>query len=164
MPVLGFELANTPLLNGQRLADTGLTQLFGINLGQLGVRESEHYGTQTLPELVHDIEAWAAGEGLIADCRQTDSLERFVHALHEARLKHHAVVVNPGAWTHHELAIHDALAPLSVPRVEVHLSDIDAREDWRATSVIRPAIDHVVSGQGAEGYRHALRWIAAQLR
>jgi shikimate kinase/3-dehydroquinate synthase len=144
--------------------------LFGVNLGQLGVREAEHYGTRTLPELVRDIESWASAEGLVADCRQTDSLERFVHALHEARMRHHAVIVNPGAWTHHERAIHDALAPLDMPRVEIHLSDVDARaaaseaEAWRATSVVRPVVDHVVSGQGAEGYRDALRWVRARLR
>ena len=138
--------------------------LFGVNLGQLGVRDADHYGSRTLPELVHDIEAWAAAEGLVADCRQTDSLERFVHALHEARMRHHAVIVNPGAWTHHELAIHDALEPLAVPRVEVHLSDVDAREEWRRTSVIRPVVDHVVSGRGADGYREALAWIRAELR
>lgn len=137
--------------------------LFGINLGQLGVRETEHYGDRTLPELVRDIEAWAAAEGLVADCRQTDSLERFVHALHEARLRHHAVLVNPGAWTHHERAIHDALAPLGMPRVEVHLSDVEAREEWRRTSVIREVVDHVVSGQGADGYREALRWVRGHL-
>jgi 3-dehydroquinate dehydratase-2 len=138
--------------------------LFGINLGQLGAREAEHYGSQTLPELVRDVEAWASAEGLVADCRQTDSLERFVHALHEARMRHHAVIVNPGAWTHHELAIHDALKPLAMPRVEIHLSDVESREEFRRTSVIRPAVDHVVSGQGAEGYREALQWVREQLR
>jgi 3-dehydroquinate synthase/shikimate kinase/3-dehydroquinate synthase len=138
--------------------------LFGINLGQLGAREREHYGTQTLPELVRDVEAWASAEGLVADCRQTDSLERFVHALHEARMRHHAVIVNPGAWTHHELAIHDALAPLGMPRVEIHLSDVEAREEFRQVSVIRPAVDHVISGQGADGYRDALHWVREQLR
>ena len=140
--------------------------LFGVNLGQLGNRESEHYGDQTLAQLVHDVEAWASAEGLVADCRQTDSLERFIHALHEARLRHHAVIVNPGAWTHHELALHDALAPLDMPRVEIHLSDVEARaaaEPWRGTSVIRPVVDHVVSGEGAEGYRTALRWVRAKL-
>jgi shikimate kinase/3-dehydroquinate synthase len=137
--------------------------LFGVNLDQLGVREAEHYGTRTLPELVRDIEDWASVEGLVADCRQTDSLERFVHALHEARLRHHAVIVNPGAWTHHELAIHDALAPLQMPRVEIHLSDIEVREEWRRTSVIRPAVDHAISGRGVDGYRDALRWVRGRL-
>ena len=137
--------------------------LFGVNLGELGVREPEHYGSTTLPELVRDIEAWAAAEGLVADCRQTDSLERFIHALHEARLRHHAVIVNPGAWTHHEFAIHDALAALTLPRVEVHLSDIEMREEWRHTSVIRPAVDHVITGLGADGYRDGLRWVRESL-
>lgn len=138
--------------------------LFGVNLGQLGHRDGRHYGDATLGELVRDIEAWASAEGLVADCRQTDDLERFLHALHESRVRHHAVIVNPGAWTHHELAIHDALEPLTCPRVEVHLSDIEAREEWRSVSVIRPVVDHVVSGQGAEGYRDALRWVREQLR
>ncbi|MCW2949630.1 MAG: aroB, partial [Thermoleophilia bacterium] len=139
--------------------------LFGVNLGELGVRDAAQYGTQTLPELVHDIESWASAEGLVADCRQTDSLERFVHALHEARIRHHAVIVNPGAWTHTEYALHDALEPLAaLPRVEVHLSDVAARpEEWRHTSVIRPVVDHVVSGRGADGYRDALRWVRAEL-
>ena len=158
-----------PIAEAASLRHPRVLVLFGINLGQLGAREAEHYGSQTLPELVHDIEAWASAEGLVADCRQTDSLERFVHALHEARLRHHAVIVNPGAWTHHELAIHDALAPLELPRVEVHLSDIEERaaaseaEAWRATSVVRNAVDHVVSGEGADGYRTALRWVREQL-
>lgn len=137
--------------------------LFGVNLDQLGVRETAHYGTRALPELVRDIEDWASAEGLVADCRQTNSLERFVHALHEARLRHHAVIVNPGAWTHHEYAIHDALAPLQMPRVEIHLSDITAREEWRHESVIRAAVDHAISGRGIDGYRDALRWVREQL-
>jgi 3-dehydroquinate synthetase/3-dehydroquinate dehydratase/shikimate kinase len=137
--------------------------LFGVNLGQLGQRDQEHYGSATLGELVRDIEAWASAEGLIADCRQTDDLTRFLHALHEAGTRHHAVIVNPGAWTHHEYAIHDALEPLPMPRVEVHLSDIAAREEWRAESVIRPVVDHVVSGRGADGYRDALHWVRERL-
>ncbi|MCW2955146.1 MAG: 3-dehydroquinate synthase [Thermoleophilia bacterium] len=137
--------------------------LFGANLGELGVRDSAHYGTQTLPDLIRDIETWASGERLVADCRQTDSLERFLMALHEARLRHHAVIVNPGAWTHHELALHDALESLAMPRVEVHLSDIEAREEWRHESVVRPVVDHVITGQGGEGYRDALRWIRTKL-
>jgi 3-dehydroquinate synthetase/3-dehydroquinate dehydratase/shikimate kinase len=157
------ETGGNGLVESASLRHPRVLVLFGVNLGELGQRESEHYGTQTLPELVHDIEAWAADHGLVADCRQTDSLERFIHALHEARLRHHAVIVNPGAWTHHELAIHDALAPLDLPRVEIHLSDIEAREAWRHTSVIRPAVDHVITGQGGEGYRDALRWVRAQL-
>ncbi|MCW2974048.1 MAG: 3-dehydroquinate synthase, partial [Thermoleophilia bacterium] len=139
--------------------------LFGVNLGELGHRDASQYGTQTLPDLVRDIETWAAAEGLVADCRQTDSLERFLHALHEARVRHHAVIVNPGAWTHTEYSIHDALEPLGgMPRVEVHLSDVESREEpWRHESVIRPVVDHVVSGQGADGFRDALRWVREEL-
>jgi shikimate kinase/3-dehydroquinate synthase len=137
--------------------------LFGVNLGELGRRDADHYGTDTLAQLVARIETWAEELGIVADCRQTDSLERFVAALHEARDASSAVIVNPGAWTHYERAIHDALEPLPLPRVEVHLSDITAREPWRAESVITPAVDHVISGHGADGYREALEWVAARI-
>lgn len=137
--------------------------LFGVNLGELGRRDSAHYGSQTLPTLIADIEQWAAERGLVADCRQTDSLERFLGALHEAHTAHAAVIVNPGAWTHHERALHDALESLPVPRVEIHLSDVDAREEWRSESVISPVVDHRISGTGSSGYAQALDWVAAQL-
>ena len=137
--------------------------LFGVNLGELGRRDPVHYGSQTLPDLVRSIESWAAEFDLTAECRQTDSLERFIAALHEAHDSHAAVIVNPGAWTHHERSLYDALEPLAIPRVEVHLSDIAAREAWRRESVIADAVDHRISGRGADGYRDAIAWIHTQL-
>lgn len=137
--------------------------LFGANLDQLGQREVEHYGSASLAQLVGQVELWAAERQLVADCRHTDSLERFLHALHEARVAHDAVIVNPGAWTHHEYAIHDALAALALPRVEVHLSDPSSREAWRRVSVVRPAVDRSIEGLGAEGYREALDWLVERL-
>jgi len=137
--------------------------LFGVNLGQLGVRDTGHYGSLTLAELVAKIVGWGAGLGMHVECRQTDSLERFVAALHEARTSYDAVIVNPGAWTHHERALHDAIEPLAIPVVEYHLSDIGAREDWRHVSVLDGVVDHVVSGEGAEGARNALQLVANQL-
>ncbi|MBC7643760.1 MAG: type II 3-dehydroquinate dehydratase, partial [Thermoleophilia bacterium] len=101
--------------------------------------------------------------GLHAECRQTDSLERFVAALHEARTAYDAVIVNPGAWTHHERALHDAIEPLTIPVVEYHLSDVGAREPWRHVSVLDGVVSHVVSGEGAEGARRALLLIANEL-
>lgn len=137
--------------------------LFGANLGELGHRDPRQYGSERLAVLVNYIEEWAVERGLIAECRQTDSLERFLGALHGAGGAYDAIIVNPGAWTHYERALHDALEPLTLPRVEVHLSDIAAREPWRHESVIANVVDFSVAGHGADGYRQALDWLAARL-
>lgn len=135
--------------------------LFGINLGELGLRDPGHYGDDTLATLVADIERWASEFGLVVECRQTDSLERFVDALRPVRSgEFDAVIVNPGAWTHTERGLHDALESIGVAKVEVHLSDIAAREPWRTVSVIADVVDHTISGRGAAGYCEALEWIA----
>jgi shikimate kinase/3-dehydroquinate synthase len=137
--------------------------LFGVNLGELGHRDPAQYGSQTLADLVRSIEGWASEYDIVAECRQTDSLERFIGAIHEARDTCAAVIVNPGAWTHHEHALHDALEPLTIPRVEVHISDITSRESWRRHSVIEDVVDHRITGRGADGYRDAISWIHTQL-
>jgi 3-dehydroquinate dehydratase II len=85
-----------------------------------------------------------------------------VQAIHEAARNGGALVVNPGAWTHYAYAIRDALAIVSAPVVEVHLSDVDTREEWRRVSVISDVVSHRIAGQGADGYRLALEWIAAR--
>lgn len=135
--------------------------LFGVNLDRLGQRDAEHYGTQTLAQLVEQIEQWAGELGLIVECRQTNSVERFIAAIHEAR-NHDAIIVNPGAWTHYERSLHDALEPVDARVVEVHLSDVDSREPWRQESVIADVADHRISGRGADGYRDALAWVREQ--
>jgi 3-dehydroquinate synthetase/3-dehydroquinate dehydratase/shikimate kinase len=138
--------------------------LFGINLGELGLRDASHYGSGTLADLVASIGGWGSELGLDVECRQTDSLERFDDALRAVRAgAFDAVLVNPGAWTHHERALHDAIESIAAPVVEVHLTDIAAREEWRTVSVIAPVVDHAVSGEGPEGYRTALTWVAQQL-
>lgn len=136
---------------------------FGVNLGELGRREPQHYGSSTLAELVGDIQRWARELGMRADCRQTDNLERFLGWIHEAQA-FDALVLNPGAWTHTERALADALSPLDVPSVEVHLSDPKAREPWRHVSIVEPDVDHSVTGAGPAGYRHALEWLAQRLQ
>ena len=105
--------------------------LHGVNLDMLGRRDPAHYGSLTLPELEGRIGEWAGELGLEAVCRQTNSEGEYVEWLHEALDHADAVIVNPGAWTHYSYAIRDALELLEAPVVEVHLSDVDAREEWR---------------------------------
>lgn len=131
--------------------------LFGVNLGELGRRDPEQYGSQTLSQLVVEIEQWGSELGARVVCRQTDDLGRFLAAIREAASTGDALLINPGAWTHYERALHDALEPLSIPVVEVHLSDVMSREAWRHESVLEHVRDAVVSGEGAAGYQHGMR-------
>ena len=130
--------------------------LSGVNLGALGERRPEVYGRQTLG----DIEKYLREEfsGVEIEFRQTDYEGEFIGWVREAAGSD-GLVVNPGAWTHYSYAIHDALEAVSVPKVEVHLSNIHEREEWRRRSVISPAVDAVVAGMGADGYRMALDYI-----
>jgi 3-dehydroquinate dehydratase II len=134
--------------------------LHGVNLDTLGRRDPAHYGEITLPELEGKIREWAEELGLEVDCRQTNFEGKFVEWLHEALDGADGVIVNPGAWTHYSYAIRDALELLEVPVVEVHLSDIDAREEWRRISVVRDVAAVTVMGKGPDGYREALEFLA----
>ena len=134
--------------------------LHGVNLNTLGRRDPAHYGVITLPELEGRIREWAEELGLEVDCRQTNFEGAYVEWLHEALDSADGVIVNPGAWTHYSYAIRDALELLEVPVVEVHLSDIDAREEWRRVSVVRDAAVRTVIGKGPDGYREALEFLS----
>ena len=134
--------------------------LHGVNLDTLGRRDPAHYGVITLPELEGRIREWAEELGLEVDCRQTNFEGAYVEWLHEALDGADGVIVNPGAWTHYSYAIRDALELLEVPVVEVHLSDIDAREEWRRVSVVRDAAVRTVIGKGPDGYREALEFLS----
>ena len=137
--------------------------LNGVNLGMLGKREPEIYGTLTLSELESRIYAWARELRLTARCVQTDHEGEYVEAIHDAYGAAAGVIVNPGAWTHYSYAIRDALAILSIPVVEVHLSNVEEREDWRRHSVIADVVTDRIVGQGADGYRQALELIAGKV-
>ena len=130
--------------------------LNGVNLGTLGERRPEVYGSQTL----RDIEDLLRGEfpDVELEFRQTDFEGEFVAWVRESASSD-GLVVNPGAWTHYSYAIHDALEMLSVPKVEVHLSSVHAREGWRRVSVVSPAVDATVAGMGASGYLAAVRYV-----
>ncbi len=137
--------------------------LHGVNLDQLGVRPADHYGTLTLDELEFKIEAFAQELGLEVSSFQTNSETEYVERLHRARELADGLVLNPGAWTHYSWAIRDALEIAAVPAVEVHLSEISAREEFRQTSVIRDHCFAAISGRGADGYRDALSALAQKL-
>jgi 3-dehydroquinate dehydratase-2 len=137
--------------------------LHGVNLDQLGRRESEHYGTVTLAELERKISGFGAELGMRTSFFQSNSEGEFVEHLHEARDLADGIVLNPGACTHYSYAIRDALAIAQIPAVEVHLSDVDAREAFRQVSVISDLCIATVKGKGPDGYRDALVRLAQEL-
>ena len=137
--------------------------LHGVNLDMLGKRDPEQYGTLTLIELEVRIRHWARELGLEASFFHTNSEGEYVERLHQAPQLADGLIVNPGAWSHYSYAIRDALEIASMPSVEVHLSDIDSREDWRRHSVISELVMARVQGKGADGYREALELLAHEL-
>lgn len=137
--------------------------LHGPNLNLLGTREPEVYGTATLADHVATARATAAEFGLEVEDLQSNHEGEIIDAIHGARGRCSAIVINPGAFTHSSWAIHDALAAFDGVVVEVHLSNPDAREPWRRTSVVSPVATGSISGFGGTGYELALRAVAARL-
>lgn len=134
--------------------------LNGVNLDLLGRRDRKQYGEQSLQDLDTQVYAWARELGLQVRCRQTNHEGEYVEFLHAALDNADALVVNPAAWTHYSWAIRDALEPFEGPVVEVHLSDVDAREEWRRRSVLEGLVTARVAGEGINGYRRALELLA----
>ncbi len=131
--------------------------LNGINLNMFGKRDPAHYGNATLAEIDARVVAWGAELGLRVDCFQTNHEGEMVERIHRAHGEEvAAVVINAGAWTHYSYGIADALAILKVPVVEVHMSNIHAREEFRHHSVIAPLARGQICGFGAGSYRLAL--------
>jgi 3-dehydroquinate dehydratase II len=138
--------------------------MHGVNLDQLGRRDPTHYGALTLDRLETRIEGFARELGLTARFFQTNSEEEFVEHLHRLEDLADGIVLNPGAWTHYSWAIRDALEIAALPAVEVHLSDVMGREEFRRVSVVRDLCFHTVSGQGVDGYREALNRLKEELQ
>lgn len=136
--------------------------LNGANLGRLGTREPETYGTTTHAELVERIEAVAAELGLDVRVRQTDDEGQLLRWIHEATDAGDPIVVNPGGWSHTSVVLHDALAAVAAPVVEVHISNIHRREPFRHHSYVSRVADGVIAGLGVQGYELALRWLAVR--
>ena len=136
--------------------------LNGVNLDQLGRRDPATYGPLTLRELESQVYAWGKDFGLIVRCRQTNHEGVYVDWLHEALDVADGVVLNPAAWTHYSWAVRDAVELFTKPVVEVHLSDVDKREEWRRFSVISDLASKRISGKGPDGYREALEYLAGR--
>lgn len=138
--------------------------LHGPNLSQLGTRDPAHYGTATLDDVVAAATREAAEADADVEHLQTEVEGELVARLHAARSDGTAaVIVNAGAWTHYSYAIRDALELLDVPKIELHLSNVHAREPFRATSVIAPVCDGSIAGFGIDGYPLAVRAVLALL-
>jgi 3-dehydroquinate dehydratase-2 len=137
--------------------------MHGVNLDQLGRRDPAQYGTLTLTELEVHISSAAAELDLETRFFVTNHEGEFVEHLHRLGDLADGIVLNPGAWTHYSYAIRDALELTGLPAVEVHLSDVDSREQWRRHSVIRELCVGRVAGQGPAGYRTALELLGKAL-
>jgi 3-dehydroquinate dehydratase II len=137
--------------------------MHGANLDVLGRRDPEHYGSFTLAELEHRIRRWARELDLDARFFQTNHEGEFIEHLHRLPEMADAVVLNAGSWTHYSWAIRDALDLAKMPAVEVHISDVMAREEWRHFSVFDGLVLGAISGKGPDGYHEALELIAEDL-
>ena len=137
--------------------------MHGVNLDQIGRRDPQHYGGITFLQLEQTIDGFAGELELDARFFQTNHEGEFVEELHRVSDLADAVVVNAGAWSHYSRAIGDALQFAGVPAVEVHISDVMAREPWRHISVLAEGCIATVSGKGVYGYRDALAALKAEL-
>jgi 3-dehydroquinate dehydratase-2 len=137
--------------------------LHGVNLDTLGRRDPGVYGTFTLPELETQVKRWARELDLEATFFQTNHEGDLCEYLHRAPERIDAAIINAGAWTHYSWAIRDALEVAGLPAVEVHISDVSKREDWRAVSVFDGLVLEKISGEGADGYNRALDILLAEL-
>jgi 3-dehydroquinate dehydratase-2 len=137
--------------------------MHGVNLDQLGRRPPAHYGPLTLAQLERKIDAFAGELGLQVQFFQTNHEGAFVEELHRLEDAVDALVLNPGAWTHYSWAIRDALEIAALPAVEVHLSDVSAREAWRQVSTVGDLCVATIAGKGPDGYREALARLREEL-
>jgi 3-dehydroquinate dehydratase-2 len=126
--------------------------LNGPNLNLLGTRETDVYGTATLESILTDMRTAASEHGIEIYDIQSNSEGALIDALQEARTRANGVIFNPGAYTHYSIALRDAIASISVPVVETHLSNVHAREEFRHTSVVGAVCLGVVAGFGADSY------------
>lgn len=133
--------------------------LNGPNLGRLGSREPAVYGTTTHVELADTCVAVGRDLGVVVEVRQTDAEHEMLQWLHEAADDGSAVVINPGGWTHTSVALRDACAGLTAPLVELHITNVHAREDFRRHSYVSPIATAVLAGLGVAGYPLAIRWL-----
>jgi 3-dehydroquinate dehydratase-2 len=137
--------------------------MHGVNLDQLGRRDPAVYGSLDLSELERHVSDWAGELGLTTRFFQSNHEGEFVEHLHRLEGLADALILNPGAWTHYAWSLRDALEITGLPAIEIHLSDVDNREEFRRHSVIRDLCLTTISGRGADGYRDALAILAKEL-
>jgi 3-dehydroquinate dehydratase-2 len=135
--------------------------MHGVNFDVLGRRPAAHYGNLTLNQLEVQVQRFARELDLVVTFSQTNHEGQFCEALHQTSAN--GLLLNPGAWTHYSWAIRDALEVTALPAVEVHLSAVDEREEWRRTSVVRDLCIGTVQGKGVDGYREALELLKEEL-
>ncbi len=128
----------------------------GVNLNMLGIREPELYGEKTYKDLVKFIKSAAKTAGVKCKVINSNHEGDIVEFIQKARGKYDGIIINAGAYTHTSIAIADALAAVKIPTVEVHLTDINAREDYRKISFISPQAEKVIVGKGFSGYAEAI--------
>lgn len=133
----------------------------GPNLNLLGTRRPDVYGSLSLGDVEAKCRAWGDRLGMTVDTFQSNHEGGLVDRLHEAIGQVDGIIINPGALAHYSYSLHDAVEAVPLPVVEVHISDITAREEWRRTSVVAPACVATISGRGVDGYREALELLAA---
>ena len=138
--------------------------MHGVNFDVLGARNPEHYGGISLTELEVQIKKFARELEMEPSFSQTNHEGDFVERLHRAGESADGLILNPGAWTHYSWAIRDALELTGLPAVEVHLSDVDQREEWRRVSVIGDLCIGTIQGKGPEGYAEALQLLKTSLQ
>lgn len=131
----------------------------GPNINMLGLREPNIYGTQTFSDLLQLLKNIAAEEDLKIDQYQSNHEGDLVDTIQSARGIYNAIVINPAAYTHTSIAILDALKAVGLPAVEVHISDVSTREDFRQVSYVRLACEKTIMGQGLDGYRQAILYL-----
>ena len=138
--------------------------LNGPNINFLGIREPDIYGRETYAALIHMIESHCAAHGIAVDCYQSNHEGDLVDQIQAAYGVYDGIVINPAAYTHTSVALLDAVKAVSLPTVEVHISDVDARDEFRRISYIRAACVATVSGRGLQGYLDAIDLLSEQLK
>lgn len=131
----------------------------GPNLNMLGIREPDHYGKETYGDLVNKIEKYCKEKNIYCECYQSNHEGCLVDNIQEAYGKYDGIVINPGAYTHTSIAILDAVKSVMIPTVEVHISKVEEREDFRQISYIRKACVKTITGLGTDGYLRAIDFL-----